>query len=90
MYCSHIKPSRCLHSIDFPKLDLPLCRGLFLFILHENEAKGGWVGIFFYYKSIESLNITSNIIFMDFIAMYYTSSKLVGISTIKMYAFQSS
>ena len=34
-------------SCLFPKLDLPLFKGLLLFIHHQSEARvGGWVGFF--------------------------------------------
>ena len=56
----------------FSKLDLTLFRGLFLFILHQNKGRvGGWVGgIFFYHKSIASLNIVSNIVTMNLLLCF--------------------
>ena len=73
-------------SFSNSKLDSLPIKGLFLFILHQNEARvGGWG--FLHHKSIASLNI-ENIIIMDLV-LCSTHLVFIEISTRNMYAYQS-
>ena len=77
-------------SYLFPKLDLPLLKAGFFFpFLFFIRMKQEWMsGIFLHHKSIPLLNISIQYCNHGFSAMFYTSSKLIGISTRNRYAYQ--